>query len=73
MKYTLHLIAFALIYLLGIKDGHIALWKDGNPEPVEIFPFRADMLPTADQELLRRGIQIDSSADLAELLQDYLS
>ena len=73
MKYTLHLIAFALIFLLGIKDGHLALWKDGNPEPVEIFPIQSEMLPTADQELLRSGIQIDSSTDLAELLQDYLS
>ena len=29
----------AMGYLLGIQNGWIALWKDGNPEPERVFPF----------------------------------
>ena len=73
MKYNRYLPLLALVFLLGIKDGHIALWKDGHPEPVEVFPFRANLLPSADQEKLQQGIRIDNPAQLAGILEDYLS
>ena len=60
-------------FLLGVRGGYIALWKDGDPEPEEIFPYRAEMLPEADRKALEQGIPIASSKDLQELLQDYLS
>ena len=62
-----------LSFLLGIQDGYIALWKGTDPTPVEIFPFKAEMLPEADQRALVEGIRIDSSSQLAQLLEDYLS
>ena len=45
---------FTLIFgfLLGISDGYIALWKDGNPKPLEVFPYQARSLPIADQQAL---------------------
>ena len=63
----------ALGFLLGIRDGYITLWKKGNPEPVEVFPYRAEMLPETDRKALEQGIPIDSPLRLQELLQDYLS
>ncbi len=66
-------IAFAISFLLGIQDGYIALWKDGCKAPVEVFPFRAEMLPTSDQKRLEEGIRIESSEELARLMEDYLS
>ena len=60
-------------YLLGIRDGFIALWKDRTPEPVRVFPYRADSLPLQDQEALRNGIRIDSKLELLHILEDYLS
>ena len=60
-------------FLLGIYEGHIALWKDGSTEPVEVFPFRAGMLPPADQNKLRDGIRIENPQQLASLMEDYLS
>lgn len=73
MKVYKSLAAFALIFLLGIQDGYIALWKDGSQEPVEVFPFRAEMLPAADQQALEKGIRIENSQQLAQLMEDYLS
>ena len=62
----------ALGFLLGIKDGKIALWKDGEEQP-RIFPYRAETLPEADQKRLEEGIRIEDGTKLAQLLEDYLS
>jgi len=59
-------------FLLGIHDGHIALWKDGQDEPT-VFPYRAQMLPEQDQERLKAGIRIESGTQLHQILEDYLS
>lgn len=60
-------------FLLGIHDGFIALWRTDSPQPAEVFPYRADSLPIADQEALKKGIPVESAQDLAHLLEDYLS
>lgn len=59
-------------FLLGIQDGCIALWRDGNPDP-EVFPYRAEHLPIADQKALEKGIFIAGEEELARLIEDYLS
>ena len=73
MKYRKQLIALALSFLLGIQNGYIALWKEGCAEPVEVFPFRSEMLPQADQDALKDGIPIIDADHLAQLMEDYLS
>ena len=60
-------------FLLGISDGRIALWKDGQADPVKVFPYRAETLHLADQQALENGIHLDSKEDLIRLLEDYLS
>lgn len=66
---------FTLIFgfLLGISNGYIALWKDGYTKPLRVFPYRAEMLPAADQQALADGIHLDDDAALIRLLEDYLS
>ena len=59
-------------FLLGISDGHIALWHDGQSAP-QVFPYRAEYLPIADQRALEQGISISSEEELSKLLEDYLS
>ena len=66
-----HILLFA--YLLGVKDGFIALWKDDIAEPLRVFPYRADSLPPEDQKALSRGIKFDKKEDLLAILEDYLS
>lgn len=60
-------------FLLGIKDGKVALWVDDDPQPVQVFPYPVSLLPKADQESLKNGIKIGSSEELRSLLEDYLS
>ena len=73
MKCTGWIFSVILCFLLGIQDGHIALWKEGTDEPIEVFPFRAEMLPLADRIELEKKIKISSCEELAHLMEDYLS
>ena len=59
-------------FLLGIRDGRLALWRDDDPHPVQIYDIRADSLPPADRLQLRRGIRIESREALWLLLENYL-
>lgn len=60
-------------FLLGTHEGFVALWRDDAPIPAEVFPYRAESLPPADQQALKRGIRIRSEEELDRLLEDYLS
>ena len=69
---TLISLLLALGFLLGIKDGYIALWKDGEAQP-RVFPYRADMLPEQDRSRLEQGVRIEEGSELERLIEDYLS
>ena len=60
-------------FLLGTHEGFVALWRDDASIPAEVFPYRAERLPPADQQALKRGIRIRSEEELDRLLEDYLS
>ena len=66
-------IALIFGFLLGIRDGYVTLWKDGNTDPLQVFPYRAAHLPVADQQALEKGIHLESKQELIQLLEDYLS
>lgn len=59
--------------LLGVYEGRLALWLDDDPKPARIFSLSVESLPAEDQYALRRGISIQSSEDLARVLEDFLS
>lgn len=59
-------------FLLGIRGSRLALWRDGDPHPVQVYDIRADSLPPADQLQLRRGIPVASREELWLLLENYL-
>ena len=63
----------ALSLLLGNWRGHIALFMENKETPLEVYPIPMDLLPTADQKLLREGITIRDPAELARILEDLLS
>lgn len=60
-------------FLLGIHDGYIALWQGEDPQPVRIFPYRAELLPPADQQRLEKGIRVQTREDVTRLLEDFCS
>lgn len=65
------LLAFG--FLLGIRNGRLALWRDDAPHPEQIYDIRADTLPPADRLRLRQGIRLESREAVWELLENYLS
>lgn len=75
MKHTRRIIYSVLLtgFLLGIRDGCIALWKGDDPEPEKVFPYKAELLPPEDQKRLEQGIKIENSPDLSKILEDFTS
>ena len=65
------LLAFG--FLLGIRNGRLALWRDGEPHPEQIYDIRADTLPPADRLRLRQGIRVQTREEVWLLLENYLS
>ena len=62
-----------LSFTLGIQHGNLALWEDGDREPIAVFPLRADHLPEADRQLLQNGIRAESFSELTAIVENYLS
>lgn len=60
-------------FILGSQNGYIALWEEGSEEPRQIFPYKVEALPPADQEALEEGIRLKDAGSLLQLLEDYLS
>lgn len=75
MRKKIHIIYYtaALFFLLGIKDGYVALWKDNSVVPLEVFPYKAQLLPPSEQQALEKGIRISTQEELMALLENYLS
>jgi len=66
-------LALILTIILGTHKGFLALWRTGEEAPLRVFPLAAASLPPADQQMLARGIPIESQDQLNHLLEDYLS
>lgn len=75
MKKILHLLCPVLLFgfLLGIHEGRIALWKEGQDRPWRTFPYPVAVLPLETQSQLLQGIRIDTMEDLDRLLENLLS
>jgi len=63
----------ALFVVVGSWKGYVAVFRDGDPEPWQIYPTKVSSLPLSDQEALENGILIRNQRDLQQLLEDYLS
>ena len=63
----------ALGFLLGIHEGRLTLWRDGEDRPEQVYDIRADSLPPADRLQLRCGIRVESREDVWLLLENYLN
>lgn len=73
-KMSQHICCLLLLgFLLGVRDGRIALWKDDQQEPWKIFPYPIAVLPADTQQKLISGIRVDSMDDLNKLLENLLS
>ena len=58
-------------FLLGIRGEKVALWREGETKPEQIYDIRADSLPPADQLQLRRGIRLENREQVWAVLENY--
>lgn len=61
------------VFILGNSNGYIALWRKGEEKPLQVYPYRIEMLPAIDRQALEQGIHIANEQQLNQLLEDYLS
>ena len=73
MKKQILITALSLMFLLGSHKGYLALWKQDQPEPFQIFPVKVSSLPQSDQDALEAGIPARSEIELSSILEDFLS
>ena len=76
MKRPLYQMLTALIlsgFLLGVRNGQVAIWKDNDPQPIRVFNWSVSLLPSPIQEALIKGIRIDSDSDIGQLIQDMIA
>jgi hypothetical protein len=59
-------------YLLGVKNGQIAIWKDNDPQPARVFPWSMVLLPGPIQEALEKGIYVEADSDIGRLIADMI-
>ena len=60
-------------YILREWDGYIAVFIEGECEPQMILEQQVRFLPDIDRLHLREGINVSSRAELAALIEDYIS
>lgn len=71
-----HKICLWLLFLglyLGISNGNLAIFRDGQTVPLMVLPYKAEKYPEKDQQLLKEGIHFSTNDELAQLLEDYMS
>lgn len=60
-------------YILKDYNGKIALYKNSNNTPDEVFDIFTDSLPESDAKSLKQGITASTEQELQKLIENYLS
>ena len=57
-------------YTIREYDGNIALYKDGQEEPVAVYSIPVEGISEADRALLHEGIRLQGLSEVSRLLED---
>ena len=57
-------------YTIADCGGKVAVFEEGNDQPIAVYDIYTHLLPENDIELLRRGIVVDSLQQLQSRLED---
>lgn len=66
-----HAAALLLALHLGISEGHLAIFHNGQPECS--LPYSQEVFPPSDCAKLRKGIPFATREELSKLLEDFTS
>ena len=62
-----------IIFILGENNGRLAILSPDRQTVYETYSVYINTLPELDRNLLREGIKIKTTEELASLLEDYSS
>lgn len=60
-------------YVIKEYNGNIAVYKTGEPQPIDIYEYPVETLPEEDVKNLEAGIQVKDDAQLERLIEDLTS
>lgn len=60
-------------YKVGEYKGKVAVFKNSDKTPFEIYESYIENFPEHDRELLRNGIKADTAEELQKIIEDYTS
>lgn len=60
-------------YTVKEYDGHIGVFYNDESIPYQVIDVEVSSLPEADRELLKKGIQVQDTARLNSIIEDYES
>ncbi|MBR5201979.1 MAG: BofC C-terminal domain-containing protein [Clostridia bacterium] len=60
-------------YILSEYNGKIAVFKNQERIPIDIYDIYVTTLPQHDRVLLENGIRIETPDELQKLIEDYTS
>lgn len=60
-------------YTIAEYQGKIAVFKNGENVPMDIYNVYVSTLPQHDKTLLEQGIKIETPEELQKIIEDYTS
>lgn len=57
-------------YVIKSAEGGIALYKEGNAQPLAVYTLPVGGISTADMKLLQEGIRLKGMDEVTRLLED---
>ena len=60
-------------YTITEYQGKIAVFKNGDTVPLDVYDSYVSVLPQHDRELLKNGIRTENTSELQKIIEDYTS
>lgn len=60
-------------YTITEYQGKIAVFKNDDTIPIDVYDSYVSVLPQHDRELLKNGIRTESTSELQQIIEDYTS
>lgn len=60
-------------YTVTEYQGKIAVFKNTDTIPLDVYDTYVSYLPEHDRELLKEGIRVNNTAELQKIIEDYTS
>ncbi len=60
-------------YTIKEHDGKVAIFRNDDTQPFNVYDSYVSVLPQSDQEKLKSGITVSNTEDLQQVIEDYTS